>query len=314
MSDVFQSGLLLKKRFTDFDDMAEDVASKWDQRYHRLSGESDFGFADQVNLSEAQLTHIGWAPGILIETGTPTDSVGLVLQIGGQGRLRLNGARLAEHSIGVLHSPRSYDLLNPEDTEYVVLAVHKDRLNRHFELLLGDGLNDVSTLKFADDAAQRRAVLNLQSGLELALTQGDWLGDRAGSDFLIDELLDSVFLEVRPDTEQAKPPRRQELAGRAGRFIRERIGQPLSLVEVCERFKVSERSLRQGFLDRYGMTPKAYIKRHRLHQLRLLLRAASPDNLTVTKAALQSGLPHLGRTAVEYRAAFGESPTATLRS
>ena len=313
ISDVFQSGVLLRQHFSDFDEMAEDVASKWDQRYHRLSGDRDTGFADQVNLSDAQLTHIGWRPSILIETGTPADSVGLVLQTGGKGRLRLNGSRLGENEIGVLHSPRAYDLLNPEDTEYVVLAVSRERLERHCEMLLGGGVGNVESLRLADNAARHRLVQALLAGIQLAHTHGSKLADHTARDLLIDEFLDAVCLTVAPPAGSARVARRHELAGQAGRYIREHIGEPLRLSAVCRRFQVSERSLRQGFLERYGMAPKAYIKRHRLHCLRLALRAADRGDLTVTEAALQAGLPHLGRTAVEYRAAFGETPTTTLQ-
>jgi len=313
ISDVFQSGVVLRQRFSDFDEMAEDVASKWDQRYHRLNGDRDTGFANQVNLSDAQLTHIGWEPSILIETGTPTDAVGLVLQTGGKGRLRLNGSRLGRNDIGVLHSPRAYDLLNPEDTEYIVLAVNKERLESHFEMVLGDELGNVGSLRLADDAARQRLAQELLAGLQLAGTHSSWLAEHAARDLLINEFLDAVCLAIAPAAESARVARRHELAGQAGRFIREHIGEPLRLSAVSHQFQVSERSLRQGFLERYGMTPKTYIKRHRLHCLRLALRAANHGDLTVTEAALQAGLPHLGRTAVEYRAAFGETPTATLR-
>lgn len=313
MSETFQTSILLTRHFTDFDEMAEDVASKWDQRYHRLNGDRDAGFAEQVNLSDAQLTHIGWGPSILIETGTPSDSVGLVLQISGAGRLRLNGTPLGKNTIGVLHAPRAYDLLNPADTEYIVLAVRKERLNRHYAALVGERMDDNAGLSLDGEIAQQQLMQELRSGIKLAHGQPGWLRDAAARDLLVDELLDSVCLAVAPDVEPAKLPRRHLLAGQAGRFIREHIGEPLSLSAVCEQFRVSERSLRQGFLERYGMTPKTFIKRHRLHCLRLLLRAASPDSLTVTQAALSAGLTHLGRTAVEYRAAFGERPTDTLQ-
>ncbi len=84
MDKIFDSGLLSKNTFHDFDQMAVVAASVWDQRYRKLGSGSEFGFAHQLNLPTAQLTHIGWESGIRIETGTPPGSIGIVLQSDGK--------------------------------------------------------------------------------------------------------------------------------------------------------------------------------------------------------------------------------------
>jgi len=71
--------------------MAEVAAHAWDQRYRKLGKKSDYGFARQLNMPAAQLSHIGWESGIHIETGTPPGSVGIVQQVSGEKRLRMYG-------------------------------------------------------------------------------------------------------------------------------------------------------------------------------------------------------------------------------
>jgi hypothetical protein len=49
-----------------------------------------------------------------------------------------------------------------------------------------------------------------------------------------------------------------------------------------------------------------------LNGLKSQLRDAEPEFLRVTDACCQWGFTELGRTAVEYRKLFGESPSETL--
>lgn len=87
MSHIFDSGLLSTNSFHDFDQMAAVAASVWDQRYRKLRKGSEFGFAHQLNLPTAQLTHIDWESSMRIETGMPPGSIGIVLQSTGEDRV-----------------------------------------------------------------------------------------------------------------------------------------------------------------------------------------------------------------------------------
>jgi AraC family ethanolamine operon transcriptional activator len=60
-------------------------------------------------------------------------------------------------------------------------------------------------------------------------------------------------------------------------------------------------------------TPHRYLHALRLNGAREALLASDADEETVTRVALRFGFRELGRFAVEYRAAFGESPSETLR-
>jgi len=50
-----------------------------------------------------------------------------------------------------------------------------------------------------------------------------------------------------------------------------------------------------------------------MNQVRKVLSSASSLNVTITQVATDFGFVELGRFAVEYRAIFGECPSATLR-
>jgi AraC-like DNA-binding protein len=106
---------------------------------------------------------------------------------------------------------------------------------------------------------------------------------------------------------------RSDIVRRAELFVRERVGEAISIARLSAAVGVSERSLRNAFYDVYTTSPKRYLKIWQLHQARHALRAADDDRATVTTVATFHGFFELGRFAGEYKALFGEAPSQTLQ-
>lgn len=100
-------------------------------------------------------------------------------------------------------------------------------------------------------------------------------------------------------------------ARRADRYIRERLGEPLCIDEVCIALRVSRRYLEYAFTDALGTSPSRYLRLLRLHEVRRRFKNADAGT-TVTREALRLGFNHLSMFAVQYKKIFGESPSATL--
>ena len=64
--------------------------------------------------------------------------------------------------------------------------------------------------------------------------------------------------------------------------------------------------------EHLGVSPKRYLLLRRMHLVRRALRDSSRDATTVTDIATRYGFWEFGRLAVEYRALYGEPPSATL--
>jgi AraC family ethanolamine operon transcriptional activator len=106
---------------------------------------------------------------------------------------------------------------------------------------------------------------------------------------------------------------RSELVTRVNAFIRDNIGDPVTVVELSRVAGVSERTLRAAFHDVVGLSPKQFIILERLRAAHEALLAADPETTTVTDVAMTYGFFELGRFAGRYREAFGEVPSQTLR-
>ena len=107
---------------------------------------------------------------------------------------------------------------------------------------------------------------------------------------------------------------RRQVVERAEAFLSARIDEPVSIAQLCRVAGVRERSLRNAFYDVRGMSPKRWAVRNRLTEVRRALSDANGTRGAVTTIATDYGFFELGRFASTYKAVFGESPSATLRS
>ncbi|SCB54958.1 Helix-turn-helix domain-containing protein, partial [Bradyrhizobium shewense] len=85
------------------------------------------------------------------------------------------------------------------------------------------------------------------------------------------------------------------------------------LTEICAAIGVAERTLRASCEEHLGMGPIRFLTLRRMHLVHRALLSAVPSTSTVTRIATDHGFCELGRFAVAYRAAFGESPSETLK-
>ncbi|MGH7004308.1 MAG: AraC family transcriptional regulator [Alphaproteobacteria bacterium] len=99
---------------------------------------------------------------------------------------------------------------------------------------------------------------------------------------------------------------------RAEEFMRLHAANAVALQEVVAVSGVSARTLFKGFHDFRGTGPMAYLKAVRLDHARQDLAAAG-NRRSVTSIAHAWGFAHLGHFARDYKARFGELPSATRR-
>jgi AraC-like DNA-binding protein len=86
----------------------------------------------------------------------------------------------------------------------------------------------------------------------------------------------------------------------------------VTLADLCAAAGASERRVRLAFSECYGMSPTAYLRVAALHEVRHALLEGPLVRDAVSRAACDFGFWHLSRFAGQYRALFGEPPSATL--
>lgn len=87
----------------------------------------------------------------------------------------------------------------------------------------------------------------------------------------------------------------------------------LRISDLCARAGISRRAVELAFQERFGVGPSAFLKSAQLADARKLLQEGSPADCTVGDIMDRTGFSHVGQFATDYRNAFGERPSDTLR-
>ncbi len=148
-------------------------------------------------------------------------------------------------------------------------------------------------MSLVETPATPAAVAELERAMMsmLLLTQphdraAELLDDGDGSDRLVDDALEA---------------------------IRRHHEGEVTVGSIARAVGVSERTLELAFRRRTGRTPVSHLRDARLDEVRERLLSTSAGELTIARAAAESGFGNLGRLAAAYRARFGERPSETPR-
>jgi AraC-like DNA-binding protein len=125
---------------------------------------------------------------------------------------------------------------------------------------------------------------------------------------LVDCLSNGSAIEATPTTYK-----HQDIALRFEALLQAQPERDLRMAEICTALGVSERLLRSVCAEHLGMSPTSYLRLRRMSLVYRILRRGDPDVASVSETARRYGFRQLGRFAADYRALFGELPSATLR-
>lgn len=99
---------------------------------------------------------------------------------------------------------------------------------------------------------------------------------------------------------------------KAADYIRAHLSGRMSISGLVVHCGIPERTLRKHFKAFMAVSPLEFWRRLRLAGARACL-LEGPNRSSVTEVATRFGFNHLSRFAQDYRDAFGETPSATLR-
>jgi AraC-like DNA-binding protein len=129
---------------------------------------------------------------------------------------------------------------------------------------------------------------------------------------LIDAIVECLSAGSAADDTRSKR-RNRDIMARFEQLVQRGHGKIPAIPELSMEIGVSERLLRSLCAEHLGMSPTEYDRRRRMDLARRALRRGADEVATVSKVASHHGFRDPGRFSINYRAAFGETPSATLR-
>ncbi|HSP44348.1 MAG TPA: helix-turn-helix domain-containing protein [Luteolibacter sp.] len=313
---------VIQVRIADPDGLAEAIRGSELEPW-LLSGHGTESELSRIMLPGSCLDHAEMGPAMWFRGAMPKDCYTMVYVTAcpEEGHSFNFNSRHRDQCLGFFAPGESLDAKTPEGyghatltiPETVFLEMVESRYPEFPERLLKGGQSF-----FPKKDACRVFTTMLGAMAETIRDTPEALAGESALEVLEGELHEHFFdlmLNARGDGTLLAYPRmtrRYQRMNLVREFIRENSHRRIALQELCSVSGLSRRGLEYLFLDLLGVRASAFLHQSRLHGVRRELLAAEPRHGLVKQHAMNWGFWHLGRFAVEYRALFGESPSATL--
>lgn len=312
---------MMSLKTCDVDDQA-DILAGWSQRYHQLSPGKFDGQIDLLDLQDSQVFFESNNQRIHQTGAPPRGKVVLALPMDTVEEGWFAGRPLQTNSAVLLSAENEFSLRTP--LAMVVGAVVIDAC------LLAEAAADLNmqmalrsllltgTAQFLPNGPVQ-ALRNGLNSLRMAVRSGQsWLHNHNAQRTILSTLICQwlgAISTIQPDAMKLPQSRQQrhKVAVDAQHYIREHLAELPTALDLCRHVNVHERVLQYCFQDVFGVTPTAFIKNLRLHEVRRELRADTEHAKTIGDVAARWGFWHPSRFAAEYRQLFGEKPSETHR-
>lgn len=302
-------------------DVDEQAASMhgWNQRYEQLSAGRFDGVVDELRVGPAQVFAES-ANQVVMQVGHMSPdrlSIALVRTDGAPGWYcghRLTG----EHLIGI-SSQGDFDLVASANMQILALSVDTQALRTLAAQLDGPDaeLPEVPTELHPPPTVlnQMRALLGtaLSLGQDITLGGGHAAARRMLVLSLCGALLDCIGHGTATSALPASAASRRRIVGRARQYMQDHAHEVIAMPDICQAIGTSRRALQYAFEEVMQISPVTYLRTMRLNRVRSELRQC-PASTTVGDVAARWGFWHPSRFASEYKALFGELPSATRKA
>jgi len=314
---VTPASFVIRHDFTDIDELDE-VARAWDLDFRQLNRGDFCGSIIQAGTPQLQIGRPR-LKGVLHQHGSaPVGLRTFAIATDGNIDLQWRGHEVGENCILLFPPSGELESTSNPDFDMLLVSVTEDSLEaaRHRLGIPGSekvmaGLEMVSC-QGSELARLRRWILRSLAAVveNPALLHNHELTENA--EIEVSDLIIRALTTGRIDPEHHRSARPRRLVDHAVRLAHDNARDIKSVADLSQESGASIRTLRRGFQERFGVSPKTYLLAQRLTGARRELRSATQRTL-VTDVANNWGFWHMGQFAADFRRQFGELPSDVLR-
>jgi AraC family ethanolamine operon transcriptional activator len=315
-------GLYTRQSFALFEQLAE-ASRGWDLDYRQLDAAPSPYRLEQLSTSQLLYSRV-YLGSHFHQLGGPVLGFRTFALRTNEGTdFRWCGEAVHRHSLIVFPTDGEFETVSQPGFDVFAPSLSNTLLERAAEIyfqrplsaFMGSG-GQVCHLASARVCELRALLHRLSSEIEQSSAVAA-LPYSASTLRLLEQTLAQLVLACLDcgEAQSQRGPRSKRLKtlGKAMELINQRPPQDLCVSDLVAQIGVSRRTLEHAFRDGVGVSPAAYLKANRLRALNQDLLIAGSDETSVASLCAQHGFGHLGQTAADYRAMFGELPSVTLR-
>jgi len=272
----------------------------------------------QVSLEVSRLTAAEEQMSRIAFIGVPSDTVLLMFQIGYGASPVCGGVRLQSGEIMTL-SPGIQTHARVDGVSHWG-AVHlpiQDLIGYGVALTGGPFTVPPTIQRWQPRRSAARNLRGLHAvAVRMAAAHPQTLIDPEAAHGLEQQLIHAVVecLSVGPAYDLTRGQnKQQDTMVHFERLLRTQPHGSTSMSEICLALGISERLLRRLCADHLRMSPTAYDRLRRMTLVRRALRQEEIGKGRISEIERRFGFRDPGRFAVNYRAAFGETPSGTIQ-
>ncbi|SAL04943.1 AraC family transcriptional regulator [Caballeronia calidae] len=292
----------------------------WEQRYDQV-GEGAFrSTVKQVSVAGVQVFQESANVRIVQRGQLPAGSVTFGLVLGGGAPFSFQGVRVDENALVVAPGAREFLLHSPPDMSMLGIAIDSSLLAAAADAAGIDVQDEILSRQVLSipGVAGARAGKRIIAAVETVLADPDPFSSGDGAhrftQTVTDSILDLLTFHVPSHEDRLTYACRADVVRRAHELVLARPEEPISVLDLCEKLRVSRRTVQNSFQSVTQMNPVSYLRAVRLAQVRRLLTTTSQSEMPVREAAMRWGFSNLGHFAGDYKSLFGELPSQTLRA
>jgi len=317
MSQIPSQALVLRHAFDDFDELAN-LARAWRIDFRQLDSGVFQGEIEQVIQGNAQLARARFGRRIYQRGAPPAGLRTFAISADPALRLFWRGRWVSGNQILAFPPDGELDSVSPPGFDMLVYSISDAQLEDAARTLdirrsvfLPDGVEVISCAPRSMQSLRRRMASACRRLTTGALRAGEACAC-ALLEVNVPRQLVMTLASGRADCSAAPSRIRDASLREALAYISKHGRKALTVCELCDITGASERTLQYAFTERFGISPKAYLRAWRLNGVHRELRPADPAVARVADIARRWGFEHLSQFATDYRKLFGHRPSETL--
>ncbi|HEY9129621.1 MAG TPA: AraC family transcriptional regulator [Sulfurovum sp.] len=309
-------GHVIHLEFDTHESMIE-AALCWQLEEYQLDSGSFRGSINAVHTLHIQIGNTFRSNGVFVKGKTPKNSYLFASVMSPQGKMTHNGLSILEDELVVLKDTDQLDFTVSSSVDDITIAIDKvffdhafkNYFNKAFEY---DTINKRIQLKEDTGKIFRDSVKEIIA--DLMGQNAKLLNDPDFHERTEQRILQILFDNIDLSRERNNTLQSEMDADTIRKYIEKNYKNDICINELCSSKKLSDRTLRSGFKNLFGLSPKQYHNSYRMGKVHHALLQSDNSLDTVEGIAYEHGFTHMGHFSANYKSMFKNTPLFTLKN